>query len=145
VLCAIAIAIARQHDATVTSIASDKQYPVIFEPAGQMAMTNAYLHVLINLNISYILNNMSMLESKLHSFVRTTIQNNQARFGNDCPITNRNSELFRNSSLVSTVIGRFSKQLNFFCHSINTLPRSNGVTVTIKDFQFNPAIKFGTN
>jgi len=39
-LVSLAAASARSNDATVTSIASETQYPVIFEPAGQMAMTN---------------------------------------------------------------------------------------------------------
>jgi len=124
--------------ATVTSIASESQYPVIFEPAGHMAMTNAYLHVLITLNLSCIVEEMSTLENRLASFARNTVFQNERYYGRDKPITNRNADIFRNSSAYSSVLSRYSRQLRYFHRVIDSLPRSNGFTISDKDFQFTP-------
>jgi len=83
---------------------------------------------------------MFTLENKLREFALNTIANNKARYGNDKPITDRNSYLFRNSSSVSTVLTQFSTQFRYFKKVINSLPRSNGFTVSRKDFQFSPDV-----
>lgn len=107
---------------SVSPLATKGHYPVIFEDAGQLALSNAFIHVLIPLNLTRVKSDIM----ETHSILLTALQKDRALFTKDSfwdrLIVSETAE----DSNSTTFMTRLNDILYKFNHVCHLLPDSKG-------------------
>lgn len=129
---------------TVTTLVSDGNYPVIFEPMGQMAMTNSYMHVLVTLNVTKIQQDLRNTLIWLNSFHINANGDMNQRYGMNHKISVKNSLILGNGTEIITAVSRLQKVETELRSLLKTLPPNTGFRISPESFSYTPDFLLGS-
>ncbi len=107
---------------SVTPLATSGHYPVIFEDAGQLALSNAFIHVLLPLNLTKIRDELQQVKEVLQQ----SLESDHKLFTKDSYYDNLISITSNDNDNSSTFMSRLHQISSKFRHTVNLLPDSRG-------------------
>ena len=123
---------------TLTSLPITKKYPVIFEQAGQMAMTNSYLHVLVSFDVVALQNDLNEMMNFISDFGVQRVRSLSTTYGDDDPLVKKfQIELLNHPNRIN-VITRIQETNKRFLSHLNILPEPSQGAITEDMFVYRP-------
>jgi len=126
----------RSPPSSVTPLSTRGVYPVIFEDAGKLALSNAFIHILLPLNLTRIRRDIA----SVHNLLLDAIKNDHTQFAADSYYDNLIKINEDWTPQANNFMTRLCAVTDTFNSIVALLPDSNQVTLDESLFASNPTL-----